>query len=102
MSLANLFVMLVAAAGLAGCGNAEAVKQKSEAVMQADLDAIADKCRLERSAIHLVSQNTIQFQPSEDADYDAAVCALDGIREANFPGMKMGFVGNEKYAPEAK
>ncbi|MBO9576219.1 MAG: hypothetical protein J7494_10810 [Sphingobium sp.] len=66
------------------------------------MDAIADECGLPRSTLKLIGKDRLQFQPPENAKYEAVDCALKKLKEAKFPGMKMGFVGNERYSNEVE
>jgi hypothetical protein len=83
------------ALALLSCGNAGSITQ-------ANLDAISDKCGLKRSALTLVGADELRFQPSANESYDAVACALDAIAKVKYPNVKMGFIGNEQFAPEAK
>ncbi len=49
----------------------------------------------------LTGPNELRFQPPADAKYESVDCALSELKKLKFP-MKMGFVGNEAFAPEAK
>ncbi|MDO7833777.1 hypothetical protein Q4610_01845 [Sphingobium sp. HBC34] len=68
---------------------------------QSQFDAIADKCGLPRSALKLHGKDELQFQPPQDAKYEAVDCTLTELKAIKLP-MKMGFVGNELYREEAK
>ncbi len=69
---------------------------------QSQFDQIAVHCGLPRSALTLQGNDELRFQPPQDAEYEAVDCALQKIKEAKLPGLKMSFVGNERYEPEAK
>lgn len=68
---------------------------------QSQFDAIADKCGFPRSALKLRGKDELQFQPPQDAKYEAVDCALIELKAIRIP-MNMGFVGNELYREEAK
>jgi hypothetical protein len=68
---------------------------------QSQFDAIADKCGLPRTALKLHGKDELQFQPPQDAKYEAVDCTLTELKAIKFP-MKLGFVGNELYQEEAK
>ncbi len=51
--------------------------------------------------MRLLGENELRFQPPADAKYESIDCALAELKKLKFP-LKMGFVGNEAFAPEAK
>lgn len=75
---------------------------KTKPLSQAQFDGIADGCGLPRSAVVLNGEDEILFQPPQDAKYEAVDCALKKLKEVKFPGMKLGFIGNERYSNEVE
>jgi hypothetical protein len=66
---------------------------------QAILDDVLKQCdwRKEDGFVGLVGDDELQFQPNPSAEYERVDCVLKGVRRYS---PKMGFVGNEAYAPE--
>jgi len=67
---------------------------------QAVLDKITDQCGLPRGTLKLEKSDII-FEPQSDAPYSAVDCTLKGIKKLPEVAQKLGFVGNERYEPEA-
>jgi hypothetical protein len=53
-----------------------------------------------RSTIREHGADQLLFQPSPDAQYDRVDCLLSEVTAARLP-MKLLFVGNEAFQPEA-
>ncbi|WP_156349135.1 MULTISPECIES: hypothetical protein [unclassified Sphingomonas] len=78
------------------CFQATPPKTRAEAI-----EAIAARCNLPNGTLTLTGPEELRFQPPADAKYESIDCALMELKKLKFP-MKMGFVGNEAFAPEAK
>lgn len=89
---------LALAIGIAvsSCSEAASPTTRAEAI-----EAIAGRCNLPNGTVTLTGPNELRFQPPADAKYESIECALTELKKLKFP-MKMGFVGNEAIAPEAK
>ena len=81
---------------VSGCSNAVAPETRAEAI-----EAIAARCNLPHGTLTLVGQDELHIQPPIGTKYESMECALKELKRLKFP-MKMGFVGNEAFAPEAK
>jgi hypothetical protein len=81
---------------VAGCSQSTPPETKAAAIK-----AIAERCGLPKGAIRLIGEDELRFQPPADAKYAAVDCALAELKKLKFP-LKMGFVGHEVFAPEAK
>ena len=66
---------------------------------QQALNRIADQCRLARATFELIGDDELHVKPEPTARYQSVDCALQKLKESKLP-VKMGFVGNEIYAPE--
>jgi hypothetical protein len=66
--------------------------------MRSQLDTIATQCGLSPSVFELRRPDELRFRPAPDAKYEDVDCALAALKKANLP-LKLGFVGNEAYAP---
>ena len=90
---------LLAIALSAGCATAVSPGAHERGVQ---LNAIADKCGIPRSAFKLRADDELQFNPPAITTYKAVDCALVELKRTSFP-LKLGFVGNEAPAePEEK
>lgn len=68
---------------------------------QADANRISDGCKASRDWLQVRETGEVMFQPSYDADYEAAACVLQQVKKAGVTSF--GFVGNEKYVtPESE
>jgi hypothetical protein len=65
----------------------------SPAKRQADLNQIADKCRLHRDFFTIGQGAELHVRPNPDDAYENVDCALAELKK--FTGIRMGFVGNE-------
>ncbi len=81
---------------VSNCSQAAPPKTRAEAI-----EAIAGRCNLPNGTLTLTGPDELRFQPPADAKYESIECALTELKKLKFP-MKMGFVGNEAIAPEAK
>jgi len=81
---------------VSGCTQGAVPPNRAEAV-----EAIAGRCNLPAGTLKLIGPDELRFQPPSDAKYESIVCALTELKKLKIP-MKMGFVGNEAIAPEAK
>ncbi len=81
---------------LSSCSQGVPPNTRAEAV-----EAIAARCKLPNGTLTLTGPDELRFQPPADAKYQSIECALTELKKLKFP-MKMGFVGNEAIAPEAK
>jgi hypothetical protein len=89
----HLLFAVIPILALTSCKNANEVTQVA-------LDAIADKCQLDRSVFRMETRNTVRIEPFNEANLASMDCALREIDQAKFSNMSLGFVGNEEYGPE--
>ena len=68
---------------------------------QAALNAIADDCKLARSAFQMASSDELHFQPDPASTFESVDCALVRLKAVRGFG-KMGFVGNEALTEDKK
>jgi len=92
----RLSLILLVGLAVSSCSQPAAPKTEAEAI-----EAIAVRCDLPTGTMTLTGPNELRFQPPANAKYESVDCALGELKKLKFP-MKMGFVGNEAFAPEAK
>lgn len=89
----------IAVAMLSGCSkHPPAAKPDLRAERLAKLDAMGRKCGYPRSGWNLFGADELHLQPDPNERYEVLECMLGEIRKSDVP-FKIGFVGNEAYAP---
>ena len=88
--------ILLIGLAISSCAKGAVRPSRAEAV-----EAIAARCNLPAGTLKLTGPDELRSLPPSDAKYESIVCALTELKKQKFP-MKMGFVGNEAIAPEAK
>ena len=96
-ALRHVGVLCVATLAV-GCAPADDVALEadcSDGFDNRDAAAIIQECGAEEGSLWVEDGGAVRFQPSPQADYEAAACVLTKINESGT--TRFGFVGNEMY-----
>ena len=90
-------VLLLGIIGLTGCAShSEVTQQHPDKLSQAQLDAISNRCGLDRSALRLDREGMLEFKPDPDAPYKAIDCALKAVRKFAMAQGRVGYIMNNE------
>lgn len=98
----DISAILLCAAACAGCGGSSLpAPPETQAEREAVLDRIASECSLPRTALTLVGEDQLRFQPAPDARFESVECVLQKVAATNIHLQTTNVVGNETPAPGA-